>query len=301
MIRRLRFLLEALAFTLLLAATRILPRRVLVALGSFGGSVGFVLDRRRQRIGLDNLRLAFGARLPAAEARGILRDCWRQFGRAALETLAFRRLRRGPVSRLVDYEGLEHIRKAYASGKGVLVFSGHFGHWELAAFLQGCLDLPLSLIVRPLDNPYLDKLLARLRGSSGNRIIHKRRAVREMIRAMREKRGVAIVIDQDARESGIFVPFFGRPASTTPTLALVALRTGAVVIPCFSVPLPRGRYRIVYEPPVPVIDTGDREEDVHRLTGQCTSIIERWVRRHPESWLWMHRRWKTTPAEGDSG
>lgn len=301
MIRRLRFFVEALGFTLLLAVARILPRRLLIALGSWGGHLGFVLDRRRQRIGLDNLRLAFGSDLPAAEAHRILRDCWRQFGRAALETLAFPRFRTGPVSRLVDYEGLEHIRQAYASGKGVLLFSGHFGHWELTAFLQGYLGLPLSLITRPLDNPYLERMFARLRGGSGNRLIHKRRAVREMIRVLRAKGGVAIVIDQDARDSGIFVPFFGRPASTTPTLALVALRTGAVVIPTFCVPLPRGRYRIVYEPPVPVTDTDDREEDVRRLTEQCTSIIERWVRKHPACWLWMHRRWKTTPAGDDSG
>ncbi len=121
------------------------------------------------------------------------------------------------------------------------------------------------------------------------------------MRALRAKRGVAIVIDQDARRSGIFVPFFGHPASTTPTLALAALRTGAIVVPTFCLPLPGGRYRIVYEPPVSVIDTGDREADVRRLTAHCTSIVEGWVRRHPQFWLWMHRRWKTAPERADSG
>jgi len=119
--------------------------------------------------------------------------------------------------------------------------------------------------------------------------------VREMIGALRRGLGVAVVIDQDARDSGVFVPFFGRRASTTPTLALLALRTDAAVVPVFSVPQPDGSYRIVYEAPVEVARTGDRSADVIRLTATCTAIIERWVRRHPELWLWMHRRWKTAP------
>jgi KDO2-lipid IV(A) lauroyltransferase len=138
-------------------------------------------------------------------------------------------------------------------------------------------------------------LLARLRGGSGNRIAHKRDAVREMLRALRQEIGVAIVIDQDARDAGIFVPFFGRPASTTPTLGLLAVRTGAAILPTFSVPNPDGSYRIVYEPEVTWQASGDRDTDVYEVTARCTAIIEKWVRKHPELWLWMHRRWKTRP------
>jgi KDO2-lipid IV(A) lauroyltransferase len=138
-------------------------------------------------------------------------------------------------------------------------------------------------------------MLAVLRGSSGNRIIHKRSAVREMLRALSRGEGVAFVPDQDARADGIFVPFFGHAASTTPTLALLALRTGAAVVPTFSVPQPDGSWLVTYEPEVPVESTSDRDEDVRRITAACTAIIERWVRRHPELWLWMHRRWKTRP------
>jgi KDO2-lipid IV(A) lauroyltransferase len=295
---RLRFLVETSIFRTLLGISRVVPRKVLLGLGSAIGSLGYVIDSRHRRIALDNLRLAYGDDYEPGWGQRVVRNCWRHFGRITADSMALSRMSVERMQSLVDYEGLEHIRAAYAQGKGVLVFSGHFGNWELTAMTQGYLGLPLCLVARPLDNPDLERLLARLRERSGNRIIHKRNAVREMLRAVREKKGVAIVIDQDARSDGVFVPFFGRLASTTPTLALLALRTGAVVIPSFSVPLDKGRYRVVYEPPVEVPSSGDRDRDVLELTATCTAIIEKWVRRYPEQWLWMHRRWKTTP-EGE--
>lgn len=294
----LRSLLETWAFGLLMALTRVVPRSALLRLGSLIGWLGYRLDRRHRRIALENVRSVYGGSVQPAEARRLVRACWRHFGRITVDTLACHRMSRDRLERIVQYEGLQHLRAAYARGRGVLVFSGHFGHWELTALMQGYAGLPLALVTRPLDNPRLERLIARFRERSGNRVIHKRNAVREMVRALRSGIGVAIVIDQDARGAGVFVPFLGRPASTTPTLATLALRTGAAVVPTFSVPLPDGSYRIVYEPEVPVVDTGDRDRDVLELTATCTAIVERWVRGHPELWLWMHRRWKTAPPPG---
>jgi KDO2-lipid IV(A) lauroyltransferase len=292
------FLLEAAILAAILGAARLLPRRALLALGSGAGRLGFALDGLHRRIAIENLRMVHGPSLSEAEASKITKGCWRHFGRILLDALAFPRLSAASVGPVVQYEGLEHIRAAYARGKGVILFSAHYGHWELVALMQGYLGMPLALVARPLDNPYLERMLGRLRSGSGNVIIHKRNAVREMLKAIRKGIGVAIVIDQDARDVGVFVPFLGRLASTTPTLALLALRTGAAVVPVFSVPGSGGAWKVVYGAEVSVRDTGDHDADVLRLTAECTVIVETWVRRHPELWLWMHRRWKTAPPGG---
>jgi len=294
-----RFAAEAAAFRGLLGLARVLPRSVMLAVGSLAGTLGYLIDGRHRRIARDNLRLAFGADVDARWTRRVAWRCFCQFGRITFDSLVLYHMPFDELRRLVAYEGLEHVRRAYAEGRGVLLFTGHYGHWELTAMLQGHLGLPMALVARPLDNPRLERILARLRSRSGNRIVHKRNAVREMLKALRERIGVAIVIDQDARADGVFVPFFGHPASTTPTLALLALRSGAPVIPSFSVPC-EGGYRVVYEPPVEIPQSGDRDRDVLELTARCTAIVERWVRSRPECWLWMHRRWKTRPAPGGS-
>lgn len=290
----LRHRVEDLVFGVLFGLAGRVPRRGMLALGSAVGTLGYCVDGGRRRVALDNLKLAYGEALTPRAARRIALGCFRHFARITVDTVACSRLAAVEMGRLVEYEGLEHIRAAYARGRGVLLFSGHYGHWELTALMQGWLGLPLTLITRPLDNPYLERRLARIRSRSGNRVVHRRNAVREMLRSVRDKIGVAILIDQDARRDGIFVPFFGQPAATVPTLALLALRTGAAVVPTFSVPVGR-RYRIVYEPAVTIVATGDLDADVARLTEQFTAIIERRIRERPEVWLWLHRRWKRRP------
>ena len=166
---------------------------------------------------------------------------------------------------------------------------------------MGLLDIPFSVIARPLDNPALDRRLIGLRRTTGNAVIPKRRAVRETMKAVARGSGVAILIDQDAGRDGVFVPYFGRLASTTPTLALLALRTEAPIVPVFARVEPDGTIAVHIEPVVEARATGDRDADVVRLTAACTAIVERWARSTPEQWLWMHRRWKTRPATGPAG
>lgn len=293
-----RIVLEAAAFRALSGAAGVLPRPAVLSLGTLAGRLGWFLDRRHRRIALENLRMAMSGELGEAGIRRVALRCWEHFGRVTLDALAFRRLaREGPRGRVV-HEGLEHLREAYAGGRGVLEFSGHYGHWELAAVVQSQLGYPLALVARPLDNPRLESLLRELRQATGNVIIYKRRAVRDILAALRSGLGVAILIDQDARDSGVFVPFFGRPASTTPTPALLATRTGVPVLPVHCTPEGEDSYRIVYGEPVRLPPTGEVDADVLALTARYTKILEGWVRSHPEYWLWMHRRWKTQPPAG---
>ena len=292
---KLRYLVEAAVFRLLMLVARIVPRGLLLSVGSGLGALVGRINRRHTRIALDNLRLAFGEEIEEARARSVVDRCWRHFGRNTVDLLCFPRFGPDAVGKEVHYEGLEHLEAACARGNGVIVFSGHYGHWELIALMQGFIGMPMSMVTRPLDNPYLEGMLAGLRDRSGNQIIHKKQALNAMLRVLREKRNLAIVIDQDARSAGVFVDFFERPASTTPALALLALRTGAAVIPTYSQPDGQGGWRVVYEPEVRITSTGDKKEDIRRITQDCTTIIERWVRQRPELWLWMHRRWKTPP------
>jgi KDO2-lipid IV(A) lauroyltransferase len=293
-----RHALEAAAFRVLLVAARIVPRRLMLAAGALGGMLGWALDARHRRIAEENLVQAFGDSLDARARGRLQRACWRHFGRITVDSLCLLQRDAAFVQGLVELEGEENLRDAYGRGRGALLYSGHFGHWELAALVQGYAGLPLTLITRPLDNPKLEAMLAALRTRSGNTVVHKRNAVREMMRTLGRGGGVAIVIDQDARDAGVFVPFLGRPASTTPTPATLALRTGACLMPVFCVPRGDGGYRIIYGPVDEAESTGDRVQDVTRITAECTQVLEQWVRRYPEYWLWMHRRWKTAPPEG---
>ena len=260
---------------------RVVPRRVLHGFGRLVGAALGRVDARHTGIARDNLHRALGGGLEDAARERILRACWRHFGGITLDALAFRDVAREAAAGRLVLRGEEHVSKAYAAGKGVLFVSAHFGDWEAGALLLGHLGYELSVVARPLDNPLLDRMLDRLRRRTGNGVFPKRRAVREILKAMGRGGGVAILIDQDARGDGLFVPFFGRPASTTPTAALVALRTGAALIPMAARVEPDGTIAVCAEAAIALEPTDDRDGDVRRLTAACTAIVEGWVRRDP--------------------
>ena len=183
-----------------------------------------------------------------------------------------------------------------AAGRGVLYVTGHFGNWELNAVAHGWLFGPVGVVARPLDNPFLDRRLCAARSVSGNEVIYKERALARVIKTLREGRGVAFLVDQNVQEQdGIFVEFFGRPAASTTVAAALALKTGCAVVAGRALPLPDGRYRLIYDPPLSFRASGDRNADIARLTQQIASHIEGWIREQPDRWLWLHRRWKTQP------
>jgi Kdo2-lipid IVA lauroyltransferase/acyltransferase len=192
----------------------------------------------------------------------------------------------------VEFEGEDRARLAYAQGKGVLFVTGHFGFWEAHAMVHALQIAPIGLLARALDNPYLNQLLEQIRQGTGNTVIYRRGTIRRVMRALQSGQGVAVLIDQHIMSrDAIYVDFFDRPAATTSIVAALALRTGAPVVPVFALPLPNGRIRVIYEHPVEP-PRGESENAVREFTQRCTDVLEMYVRRHPDLWLWMHRRWR---------
>jgi KDO2-lipid IV(A) lauroyltransferase len=279
---------------------RRLPDAAVSALGSAIGLAFYTLDRSHRRVALTNLEQCFPNR-PASERRAIARGAFKHFGQVLLKLLTFSTLTPEQMMERSEYEGDERVRLAYAKGKGILFFTGHFGFWELHALAHGVKLRPIGVLARALDNARLNDLLERVRTGTGNHVIYRHGAVRRVMKTLAAGEGVALLIDQHMHSpDAIWVNFFRRPAATTSTLAALALRTGAAVIPVFAHPLPGGRYKFVYESPVepPAPDAPDA---IVEFTQRCTDVLEMHVRKHPELWLWMHRRWRDAPIPETAG
>lgn len=289
----LRWGLELGAVESLALLFRTLPARSGLALGRGIGSLVFMVDRRHRSVALGNLAAAFPEK-PDAWRKATAREAFRHLGRLLYEILTQDRL---PPPTPGWAEGFHHIEAAARGGRGYFLVSAHFGNWERVACRQAACGYPLWMVARPLDNPGLEAFFRARRERTGNRVVYKRNAIREIVRGLREGSGIAFLIDQNfGEEGGVFVDFFGRPAATTPALGRLAVRTGAPAVPVFSFPQADGSYRVVYGEPILPPDTGDREADALEFTRTITHKIEEAVRSHPGAWFWMHRRWRTRPA-----
>ena len=284
--------MEYLTIRLLIAVIQVMPNSLVSTAGGVVGMIAYVADRNHRRIALENVAAAFPARTPRAHKR-IIRGAFRHFGRLLFELLKFSTLSPDAMLKRVEFEGEERVRAAYAQGKGVLFVTGHFGYWELQAMVHALRLPPMAVIARALDNPALNELLERMRTRTGNSVIYRRGTIRRAMRQLQVGEGVGVLIDQHILgRDAIYVDFFNRPAATTSAVAALALRTGASVVPLFALPLGGGRFRMIYEHPVePPAATS--EHPLREFTQRCTDVLEMYVRRNPELWLWMHRRWRT--------
>jgi len=271
--------------------TRLVPLPGVLAAGALLGRAFYVLDRPHRRLAVSNLRAAFPLRSDA-ECRAIARGMFSHFGRLLTVLLKFSTFEPEEMLACVEFEGEERVRAAHAEGRGVLLYTGHFGFWEINALVHALEIAPMAVLARPLDNPMLHDLLESVRRRTGNAVIYRRGAIRRVLRALSENQAVAILIDQHIQAiDAVYVDFFNRPAATTSALAALALRTGAPVVPVFALPQPGGRFRMVYEHPVAPPER-DAPDAVRAFTQRCTDVLEMYVRRYPELWLWMHRRWR---------
>ena len=266
--------------------------------GTAVGLAFYYLDRQHRRVAQTNLTTAFPLKSDA-ERRTIARGMFAHFGRVLVELLKFSSLAPERMLELVEWEGEDRVELAYSHGRGVLFCTGHFGFWEQHALAHGLRFGPMAVLARALDNPLLNALLEGARCRTGNTVIYRQGAMRRSMRQLASGHAVGMLIDQHMHSAdAIYVDFFERPASTTSTLARLAHRTGAPVVPLFALPLAGGRYRMIYEHPVePPRD--DSPEAIREFTQRCTDVLEMYVRRHPELWLWMHRRWRDASGGAD--
>ena len=277
----------------------ILPRPVARLAAGILAWLGFHLARRQRHAGLHNLNLAFPDMTEAHRER-ILRGCFQNLGRLLVEFTHFPQLNKANIAQFVVHDGLDNYLEGLKRGRGVIFMTAHFGAWELSSFAHAVYGFPLKFIVRPIDNPRVEALISGYRTASGNVPIDRRSAGRDVLKALRQNEAVGILFDQNTtRSEGVFAEFFGIPAATTPAIALFALRTGAAVVPGFLIwDAELQKHRLRLDPPVELIDTGDLDRDVLENTRLFNKILEGYIRKYPDQWLWIHRRWKTRP-EGD--
>lgn len=277
----------------------ILPRPLSRAFAIAVAQVVYALHFRLRQVGMRNLAMVFPEK-SLSERRRILRGVFTSLGRQLAELCQFPRYTAENIGEVVAYDGLENYERAYVRGKGVLFLTAHFGGWELSAFAHSIHGHWLHVVMRPMDNPYLDRLLQSYRTMHGNKVVPKDDFVRGLLAAMRAGETVGILMDTNMTPpQGVFVDFFGIPACTASGLARIALRTSAAVVPGFTIwDEASGKYRLRFDPAVELVRTGDLERDIVSNTQKFTKVIEEYVRKYPDQWLWVHRRWKTRP-EGE--
>lgn len=275
-------------------AGAVLSRMGWEARARFGGSLGrlwHALDVRHRRIALQNAGGAF-PEWSAAEVRRLVRANFEHLGTTAAEFLGLESARPEELEARVRFEGVEHLEAARSLGKGAFLLTGHVGNWELAGAAMGARGYPFAAVGKRLGNPRVDRRVIELRERFGGRIIPHRRAVSQVMRGLARGELIAFLMDQRPREQeAVASVFFGRPVATNQGLALLALKTGAPVVPVFDERTGDGHV-LRFLPALEAPEEGTREERILRYTAAFDATIEAAVRRRPEQWFWIHRRWR---------
>ena len=276
-----------------------LSRKSIFKLGRILGNLSYHLARKRRRIALTNLKIAFGDKKSSEEKKRIIKN---SFTQVALSTIQSLWVLKTPtrVNQLIEGnpDGLDLVKKCLLRQKGIFFLTAHYGNWEIMGIDHGYRGIcKLNSIIRRLDNPYLDEVALKLRTISGNGIFCKNESLLQIVRALKNNEAVAIMMDQNTAKGGIFVDFFGRKAATARSLARLCYRIGTPIIPFFCHPTEKGTYHIKYGPELGLEKTGNKERDVIEWTQECEKFIEQTIYKTPDPWIWAHRRWKTRPSE----
>jgi len=292
-----RELLEYIFVKGLSGAVNILPLRFCHYLVVCLGNLGYLFDRKHRLVALGNLRASFGSEKPTREISRIARGAFQNLVRIAVVFLRFPKLNKDNIDRMVSIKGQARLDRALSEGKGVIFLTGHLGNWELVAPTLALNRYHLNFLFQEIKNRRINGLVMRYRASIGAKAIPKGVAVRNILRALRRNEVVAILADQDAGTRGIFLEFFGRLASSPQGPIVFALATGAAILPSFMVLQGNGRYELTIGKSLKLKVTGNKREDIVTNLTKFNKILESQVRRYPDQYLWLHRRWKTQPQK----
>jgi len=292
--------IEYAAVRAVLGALSLLPRRTAMWTGMGVGSLSFHVLGKLRRVGVINLELAFPEK-SHAERTGILKRAFGNLGRVMAVVSHFNSLDAAKMRGLIEYGPEPEFAAAYdetkVTGRGRIILGGHLGNWELQAFSYPVFFEPLAFLARRMDNPRIEDFVLSIRTRLGNRQIDKTNSAVPILRALRSGGTVGILADVNSHpKEGVFVPFFGIPACTATGIAMLAIRTNAVIVPLFAMwNEAEQMYSIIHGSMIYPPESGDRKKDIEEITARCVSETEKVIRRFPDQWIWIHRRWKTRP------
>lgn len=287
--------LELIIFQVFKSLILILPRKFCLAWGKTMGLLFYYLDTKHRQLTLSNLEMAFRKELTPSGLKRMARRTFIHFGSSLVDIIKFSSLSEKGKTALIQVEGEENLFSALQEKNGAILFTAHYGSWEIAPYVVSKLG-KLNVIARSLDNVLLERELLKLRTIQGAKVIYKHQATKPILQSLRSKEMVAFLIDQNVQKhQAVFVDFFGRKAATTPSLAAFFLKTKSPIVPVFCSPTPSHRYHLQILEPLKIEPEGDYNQQVLKITQICTKIIEAQIRKNPAHWFWLHNRWKTRP------
>lgn len=288
---RISYLAEYIPFYIIARVFSVLPFSLSVKTGKTVGGLLYRIDRKHRNLASENISLALG--LSRSEAEALARKVFENIGATFAEFIKIPSLDRAFFDNNITVDGFENYIKAKSEGKGVLMLGAHLGNWELLAASHAMRGEQASVVYKRTKNPYVDRFIDSIRKKYGVKTLSHRNSVKEILASLKRGEGVGILLDQHAgSKEAVFADFLGRPAATNYGLALITLRTGAPVVPMFLVREGNERYRIIYDEPIYLQKSGDSEKDIREATIRFNGVIEKYVRKYPEQWFWVHNRWK---------
>ena len=294
--KNIKYSLLVAAIKVLLVLIRVLPRKASMKIGAGLGALAFRFLKNERVKTISNLTIAYGAEKGETEIMVMAREVWMNLGKSGVE-FAIKMGQEDPEKFFRDLEvrGNEFLQEAYKKGKGILGLISHMGCWEGTAMGIPMLGIPAYAIGKKMGNEKLNDLLFESRGKKGVPTLARGSSYKTILRVLSENNLIGILIDQDTDVRGVFVDFYGKPAHTPIGAAMLAMDSGAPVLPMFYLKKPDDTYEFIIEKEIPLVMTGNRRQDMEENTRRFHRVIEKYIKRYPTQWVWMHNRWKTTP------